>query len=680
MNILSNPIENLKNTSPRTISLFKKIGIKTFQDLIEYFPYKYRDFSKIKPLSQVNFGDEITLIGRVEEKKQEVSKRGLTIQLVRISDGKDSFWLLWFNQKYILYSLKKGDKISAFGKVKPYFMQKMLFVEEYEVLKNNKPIHTGRIVPFYPEKKGLSSKVIREKIHYVFSLKPELPEFLPEEIIRFNQLLSQKEAYENIHFPKSLDLAKKAKERIAFNELFLLQLSSKLIRKNWERSLAAPKVVVDRKVREELKNLVNSLPFKLTNAQNRALYEIISDLTSGKPMNRFLHGDVGAGKTVVAALASFVLFLNGYQTLFMAPTEILANQHYQTFLEIFKDKPVKIGLQTGSKKIIKEGKIKNYDIIIGTHALLNEKISFDNVGLVIIDEQQRFGVLQRLMLRQKGKTPHFLTTTATPIPRTAALVLYGELSISLLDEMPKGKKPVKTYLVPPEKRASAYNWIKEKIEKEGYQVFIVCPLIEESDKETMKNVKAATAEYEKLKEVFKPIPVGLLHGKMPAKKKQEVIQAFKSGEIKILVSTPVIEVGIDVKTANIIVIETAERYGLSQLHQLRGRVGRGQVQGYCLIFSETNKKETLDRLRFFASTSDGFKLSEYDLKLRGPGEIFGTRQHGFVNVKVASLLDYKLIEKTNKAAEYFAANKKLSEYPELEKKVQRIQEKIVSID
>ncbi len=673
MSVLENPIEKLPSTSPSTVKKFKKIGIQNFEDLLNYFPYKYKDYSKIKQPEKAEFGEIITVIGKVQEKKEEVSKRGLKIQFLNVKANEDSIWLVWFNQRYILFSFKKGERISAAGEVKPYFMQKALFVEEFEKVKGEL-IHTGRIVPYYPEKNKLSSKVIREKIFYILNLKSEIKEFLPEEIRKYNELIEEEKAYFNIHFPGNFSLQKKAKERLAFDELFLLQLATRLIRKKWEEEKKAPEI------RKKLTELVESLPFKLTNAQSRAIYEIISDLKSGKPMNRFLHGDVGSGKTVVAAITSYLVVLNGYQVVLMAPTEILALQHYKTFQEIFKNTQIKIGLQTGSKKILKEGVIKDYQIIIGTHALIQEKISFKNVGLVIIDEQQRFGVLQRMMLRQKGETPHFLTMTATPIPRTAALVFYGELSISLLDEMPKGKKPVKTYFVPKLKRLDAYEWIRKKILEEGYQVYIVCPLIEESEKETMKNVKAATSEYEKLKQIFPEIPIGLLHGKMKSKEKEEIIERFKKGEIKILVSTPVIEVGIDVPTANIIVIETAERYGLSQLHQLRGRVGRGKMQAYCLIFSETASKEALERLKFFAKTTDGFKLSEYDLKHRGPGEIFGTRQHGFINVKVASLLDYKLIEKTSKAVEWFLENKNLSDYPELEKKLQSLQKKIISRD
>ncbi len=683
MKVLETSIEKLPSTSKVTIARFKKIGISTFFDLLNYFPYKYKDYSNIKRASKSNFGEVVTVKGTVISKKEEISKRGLRIQLIELKDD-DTILLVWFNQPYILHVFKKGDYISVSGEVKPYFMQKAIFVEEFEILKNSdESIHTGRIVPYYPEKNKLSSKVIREKIFYILSQDPEFYEILPEKIIRFNNLLSEADAYKNIHFPSDNTLKIKARQRLAFDELFTLQLSSKILKIQWEKEKKAPKLKLDAAKKQKLSQLISSLPFELTSAQKKALYEIINDFRSGKPMNRFLHGDVGAGKTVVAALSSYIVALNGYQTLFMAPTEILAVQHFKTFKTIFANTEIKIGLQTRTNKVIElkeDSSVGEYDIIIGTHALIQEKLKFERVGFVVIDEQQRFGVLQRAMLRKKGLNPHLLTMTATPIPRTAALVLYGELDISVLDEMPKNRKPVKTFLVPKEKRPDAYEWIKKKVLEEEMQVFVVCPLIQESDKETMKNVKAATKEYEVLTEVFKGIPVGLLHGKMKGKEKEKIIEKFKNREIMILVTTPVIEVGVDIPNANIIVIETAERYGLAQLHQLRGRVGRSDKQGYCLIFTETNNKETLERLKFFQKTTDGFKLSEYDLKHRGPGEVFGTRQHGFINVKIASLLDYKLIEKTSKAVEYFIKYQKIEEFPELKQRIDELQANIISRD
>jgi ATP-dependent DNA helicase RecG len=470
-------------------------------------------------------------------------------------------------------------------------------------------------------------------------------EFFPKEILQYNRLLDENIAYKNIHFPENKYLAKQARERLAFDELFIIQLSANIIKKQWEKETVGNQFFLSAPIKEKINQFIANLPFELTNAQKRVWLEIQNDLTKTKPMNRLLQGDVGSGKTIVCALASYLAYLNGFQSLIMAPTEILANQHYFTLTNLFSGLPLKIGLQTGSKKITKKTKeiIENYDIIVGTHALINEKINFKKVGLVIIDEQHRFGVKQRALLKEKGINPHLLTMTATPIPRTIALTLYGELDLSIIDEMPKGRLPVKTYLVPNEKRDKGYQWIKDKIKETGGQVFIICPLIEESEVETMKSVKAATIEYEKIKKIFSPYKVGLLHGKMSAKEKDIILNDFKNRKFDILVSTPVVEVGIDIPNAVIMIIEGADRFGLAQLHQLRGRVGRGEKQAYCFLFTEKNDENTLKRLNFFAQNNNGLKLAEFDLQHRGPGEIYGTKQHGIINLKVASLKEQLII-------------------------------------
>jgi ATP-dependent DNA helicase RecG len=403
--------------------------------------------------------------------------------------------------------------------------------------------------------------------------------------------------------------------------------------------------------------LIEQLPFKLTKAQKRVINEIINDFKKPYPMNRFLYGDVGSGKTVVAAIASYVSYLNHYQTLLMAPTEILAQQHFQTISKLlhrFND--FKISLLTATHKP-KPEQLKQSHLVIGTHALIQKKVNFDKVGLVIIDEQHRFGVNQRAQLRQKGINPHLLTMTATPIPRSLFLTFYGELTLSYIDEMPKGRLPIKTYVVPKEKRDACYQWIKEKIDKEKIQVYLVCPLIEESDVETMISVKAAKKEFQYLKnKIFTSYKLGLLHGRMKAEEKDLVMRQFKDHKIDILVTTSVIEVGIDVPNANIIVIEGSERFGLAQLHQLRGRVGRSDKQSYCFLFTEKSDPAILSRLNFFAKNLNGMRLAEYDLQHRGPGEVFGLRQHGFINLKIASLTNFHLIEKVKNAVNYFLHN------------------------
>ena len=431
------------------------------------------------------------------------------------------------------------------------------------------------------------------------------------------------------------------------------------------------------------------MPFELTNAQKRTTEEIFSDLSADKPMNRLLEGDVGSGKTVVATIAMYLTHLNGFQSVLMAPTEILAQQHYQTISSLLEPFGLKIELRTGSSKGKGErgkGKEKklnaspltlNADVLVGTHAVISEKIKFDNLGLVVIDEQQRFGVEQRGILRKKGKNPHVLTMTATPIPRTIALTLYGDLDLSLLDEMPKGRKIIKTWLVPSQKRQPAYEWIKKQIDATASQIFIICPFIEES--ETMQTVKAATKEFETLqKNVFKNYKLALLHGKLKSKDKERVLNEFKSKKFDILVATPLVEVGIDIPNAGIIIIEASERFGLSQLHQLRGRVGRNSKQAYCLLFTESNNPLTNQRLKAMETTNIGAELAEFDLKMRGPGEIYGTAQHGRQFLKIASFSDFDLIKQTKAEAERIIT--KLDRYPRLSKKIKEINTKEVSPD
>ena len=411
--------------------------------------------------------------------------------------------------------------------------------------------------------------------------------------------------------------------------------------------------------KREVSNFIDSLPFTLTNSQKRSVSEILKDLEGNIPMNRLLEGDVGSGKTVVASAAAFVAFANGHQTVVMVPTQILAQQHFSTLKEVFDPFKVRVTLVTSAG--VKGGPGKT-DVFVGTHALIHKRVEFDNVALVIIDEQHRFGVEQRAHLMthsgKKSAAPHVLTMTATPIPRTVALTVYGDLDLSTLDELPKGRQKITTWLVPPQKREGAYGWISAQIRKQRVQAFIICPLIEESEKETMKQVKAATAEYEKLKKVFSDLNLGLLHGRLKAKEKDEVMHDFKRGKTDVLVSTPVVEVGIDVANATIMVIETAERFGLAQLHQLRGRVGRGEKKSYCLLFTEIKSQKVLTRLNALKRSLSGFELAELDLRLRGPGEVFGTRQHGFLDLKIANWQDTELIKKAKAVADEAINNPK----------------------
>ncbi len=672
-------IENLPATSTITIRKLKSLGINTYFNLLNYFPSRYEDYSLISKIDKIQEGETLTIRGKIVEAKNQYIRSRITIQKVVVSDDTGIVEVSWFNQPYLIRVMKIGEIISISGLVKRFSSKFIIEPKEYEL--GNKRIHTGRIVPIYSEKKGLSTKTIREKIHAILVLTPgvetRLAETLPNEIIIYNNLIDENTAYRQIHFPDNLNLANKARERLAFDELFSLQLANNLIKKQWQEERVGNKFQISN-FKFQIQEFINRLPFKLTSDQNKVIDEIINDLKKTVPMNRFLQGDVGSGKTVVAAIACYLTVLNGYQSLFMAPTEILANQHFQTISALFKDLPIKIGLLTGSTKI---NKVRNaYDIIIGTHALLSQKLKFEKVGLVVIDEQHRFGVNQRALLKEKALNPHLLTMTATPIPRTVALTLYGELDLSYIEEMPQGRLSVKTFLVPKEKRSDGYRWIKSQILNLKSQIFIVCPLIEESESETMKSVKAAKIEYENLRKIFSEFRLGLLHGKIKSKEKEQIMTDFKSKKIDILVSTPVVEVGIDIPGATIMIIEGAERFGLAQLHQLRGRVGRSDKRSYCFLFSEKEDLGILRRLRFFAKINNGNKLAEHDLKNRGAGNIFGTEQHGFVNFKIASLTDYELINKTKKAVEYFVGKYDIKDWGKLNKKVEKYKGRQISRD
>lgn len=668
---LDNKIELLPNTSSFTIKKLKSLNINTYFDLLNYFPSRYINYSIISKIKDTQPGEIVTIVGKIIEGKYQITKSGLRLQVFRLTDQSGEIEIGFYNQPYLLKLLKKGVTVSFAGEIERYGKKLIMKPKEYEIGQPEK--HTGKIIPIYPEKKGLSSKTIREKIFYLLNNlnNQDLKEIIPDEIVRFNNLISEIDAYKLIHFPISLEIAKKAKERLAFDELFTIQLSSHLVKKEWEKEKVGNIFKINN-LELKIKNFIDNLPFKLTNAQKKVWQEILTDLQKEKPMNRFLQGEVSSGKTVVAALACYLTFLNGYQSLFMAPTEILAQQHYKTFIELFKKSQIsnlKIELITSSTKKTNS----KADIYIGTHALISKKRNFSKVGFVVIDEQHRFGVNQRAELKNKGLNPHLLTITATPIPRTVALTLYGELDISIINEMPKGRLPVKTFLIPKEKRQSCYTWIKSQILNFKSQIFIVCPLIEESEVETMKSLKAAKKEFENLKKIFFQFKLNLLHGKMKADEKNKIMIDFKNHKFDILVSTPVVEVGVDIANATIMLIEGADHFGLAQLHQLRGRVGRGDKQSYCFLFTESKDSRVLKRLELFAKIRDGNKLAEEDLKIRGPGDIYGVKQHGFIDLKIASLSDYQMIEKTKKGVLYFNKHYKIEEFLELKEKVEKYQ-------
>ncbi len=668
---LTKPISSIPGIGFSYERKLNKLNIYSVSDLLYHPPNRYIDYSLTSTIDKVQEGEVVTLKGEIVKiQNNYIRGRRLTIQKAVLKDQTGSINITWFNQPYLVKQLL-GQVINVSGKVTRFGKSLVLESPEYELVINNQSIHTGRLVAVYPETSGLSSKWLRRKIASVLETITEIPDPLPSYICNQSQLLDLPSALHNLHQPKNKMDSYKARRRLAFDELFYIQLINQLRKKEWKKEKVGYKLEVN-KYFQRISNFVKNLPFELTSAQKKTAKEIFADLEKQSPMNRLLEGDVGSGKTVVAAIITYLTFLNGFRTLFMSPTEILSEQHYKTFSRFLTPMGIKIGLQTRSTKINDDA-----NVIIGTHALLFNKIPYKKVALVIIDEQHRFGVEQRALLRKQKIKPHLLTMTATPIPRTIALTLYGELDLSTINQMPKGRKIVKTYAVGPEKYAAAFNWIRKKINKNrSEQAYIIYPLIEES--EILKEVKAATVEFERLKkEAFPDLRLGLLHGKMSSSEKNQVINAFRNGTIDVLVSTSVVEVGMDIPNAVVMVIEGADRFGLAQLHQLRGRVGRSDKQSYCLLFSD---KETR-RLKAMETTFLGIKLAEIDLKIRGSGEIYGIKQHGRVDLKFADFSDIELIEESRRQTQdLLTKDETLSQYPKLKKLILLKLEKQVQPD
>ncbi len=672
MTSLNTQIRSLGGIYKRYAAPLEKLGIITINDFLYHIPFRYDDFRIISSISNLQPGETVTIRGEVIEIKNQYTRSRFTLQKAKIKDDTGEIEAVWFNQPYLAKNIHKSDHISLSGKIEFKAGKLQINTPDYEITENNF-IHTGRLVPVYPETRGISSKWIRRQVFKILNdSKNEIEDFLPNELKTKNKLENLSDSIYKIHFPDQLSDIDTAKRRLSFDELFVTQLASNLRKIAWNKELNSEPFEIEN-YKSKIENFIKDLAFTLTQAQNRSIKEIFNDLSKDKPMNRLLEGDVGSGKTVVATIAMLLGHFNGFQSVIMAPTEILANQHFDTISSLLTPLGIKIGYATGSKKV----SLDEFDILIGTHAVIQKNINFKKLGLIIIDEQQRFGVEQRGILRKKGNNPHVLTMTATPIPRTIALTLYGDLDLSLLDEMPKGRLEVKTWLVPNEKRDASYDWIKKEIDEKGSQVFVICPFIEES--ESMTTVKAATKEYENLKEnIFKDYKVALLHGKLKPKEKEIVLNDFKEKKYDILVATPVVEVGIDIPDADIILIEASERFGLSGLHQLRGRVGRRDRQAYCLLFTESTSPITLERLKAMEKTNVGAQLAELDLKLRGPGEIYGTKQSGRNYLKIASFSDFELIKTTRTEAENIAPN--ISKYPKLAEKVEEKNIKEVNPD
>ncbi len=683
---LNNDIKKINKIGTATAKKLNKLGIKTIYDLLFYFPFRYDIFDKVTPIKNLNPENKTCVVAQIEliqNKRSPRKKMNITEAL--LNDGTEKLRAVWFNQPFIARLLKVGDTVSLAGKVDMDFSGYIMTSPIYEKIGKTNAIHTQGIVPNYHLTSNLTQKQIRFLINNIIHLASKLEDWLPREIKNELNLLSLGQAIQKIHFPLDKNDIKKARERLAFDELFLIQMQAQLVRTQLDK-YQAPSIPFAEK---EIKKFVSSLPFKLTDGQRQAAWEIIQDMNKSKPMMRLLEGDVGSGKTMVAIIAMLnaVLGQKNAQTALMVPTEILAYQHYQSISSFLKNFNINIALfsrtekrlNTKNKKIPKKQmleiiKTAQAQIIIGTHALIQENLEFHNLILAIVDEQHRFGVEQRKNLlkkacqnQSKNFMPHMLSMTATPIPRSLALALYGDLDISIIKEMPRGRKKIITRIVTEEKRPLAYNFIKQEIKK-GRQAFVICPLIDPSDRLGVKSVKE---EYKKLNEkIFPDLNIGILHGRLSAREKEKIMQNFLNKKIDILVSTSVVEVGVDVPNATIMIIEGAERFGLPQLHQFRGRVGRGEHQSYCLLFTESQNEKTKQRLSSLVSCYDGFSLAKIDLKFRGPGEVYGTAQKGFPDLKIASLFDYELIKKARaQAIKLIKKDPTLKAYPQLKEKL-----------
>jgi ATP-dependent DNA helicase RecG len=638
------------------------LGIETVGDLLYHFPHRYDDYSTLKPISRLEYGEETTIIGTIWETSSRKTRSGGTVVTSVVADASGMIEATWFNQPYLVKQLRAGRRIVLSGKVDEYLGRLMLQSPVWEPLEKEL-IHTGRLVPIYPLTRGVSARWMRRLVKRVVDhWAPRLQDHLPVAIRERLGLMDLATAIRQIHFPDDQEAAQAARRRLSFDEFFFIQLGMLRQRQRWQRQAGTP-LPVDGFLHS---TFLESLPFGLTGAQQRTVDQILSDLSKTVPMSRLLQGDVGSGKTVVAAAAMLQVVAAGKQAALMAPTEILAEQHYRTLSELLTDgkalgleQPITIELLTGSLKRVERGKVYTAlasgeaDIVVGTHALIQQHVTFKDLALVVVDEQHRFGVLQRGSLRGKGRAPHTLVMSATPIPRSLALTLYGDLEISVIDELPPGRRPIETRWLLPAERERAYAFIRSQIEQ-GRQAFILYPLVEESDK---VEARAAVEEYERLQEkIFVDLCLDLLHGRMKGREKDRVMARFRQGETHILISTSVIEVGIDVPNATVMLVEGADRFGLAQLHQFRGRVGRGAHKSYCLLISDgvspddPDTRKTWERLKAIEETQDGFVLAEKDLELRGPGDFFGVRQSGLPALRLASLSNVAILEEAREEA------------------------------
>ncbi len=669
--LLSDSVSSIKNIGEKRLLLFNKLNIFTVQDLIEYYPRDYEDRSKIKKINELIIGENNAFIGKINNPAENLVINGAKITKLILADETDTLEIFYFGRPFLKNVFLKNQIYIFFGKVNDKFGRIKMENPDYELMSDKELINMGRIVPIYKSTFGLSQKFLRSIIKSVLDeIEDEYSDFLPNYLREKYSLKNKKSAVKNIHFPESDNDFFEARKRLVFEELFLMQASLLKLRNYIKNRLKGIKFE-----NTDLSELISLMPFELTGAQNKVLDEIIYDFKSEFLMNRLVQGDVGSGKTAIALLASYCAIKNSYQACLMAPTEVLAVQHYNYFKIYFEKLGIKTELLIGSqKKKEKKGiykKIENGEcnMLIGTHAVIQENVKFENLGLVITDEQHRFGVNQRKILSMKGENPHILIMTATPIPRTLGLILYGDLDISIIDEMPPGRQYIDTFFVNSKYLSRIYNFIRKEAEK-GKQVYIICASIEETENSSLKSVINYT---EILTKELYPLKIRYLHGKMSQDEKNEIMESFLQNKFSVLVSTTVIEVGINIKNATLIVIENAERFGLSQLHQLRGRVGRDIDKSYCILVSDTKNKYSQERLQALVNTNDGFEISELDLKLRGPGEFFGLRQHGIQEFKIANIYkDMDILKSVNESMDLDFSQMTETEKELLDKKLNQI--------
>ncbi len=656
-NNLQTPVRYFKGVGPKKSELLSRLGIRTVEDVLYYLPMRYEDRSNFISIKDLKVGERQTIQGEIVTLGTRLTKSRQRIFRIAVTDSTGFIHAIWFNQPYLKDYFKKGQKVILHGKVEIY--DKLQIVQpEYEILKEGEAdsVNMGRIVPIYALTAGITQRYVRSLTDIAISKYHHfLRESLPTYMLARAKLVDVKFAVKNIHFPVSFANLEKAYRRIVFDEFFILQLALAIKKKDakFEEGLS-------HKAAGALTGLFrNKLTFELTDGQKKAIADIERDMASSKPMNRLLEGDVGSGKTVVAAYALTLTVQNGFQGVIMAPTEVLARQHFIGLSGLLMPLGINVALLVGGIDAHRRGELYaeirsgRVNVIVGTHAVIQESVEFKKLGLAVIDEQHKFGVTQRAILKDKGCNPHTLIMTATPIPRTLALTVYGDLDISIIRELPRGRKPIVTYWVEEEKRKSMYDFIMEELKK-GRQAYVVCPLIAQSNQkpEHRNQSTGAVETFEKLKnEVFADYAVGLLHGRMSSREKEKVMKDFRRGKIDVLVSTVVIEVGVDVPNASVMLIENAERFGLAQLHQLRGRVGRGEHESYCILLADPKTDEARGRLKAIEGTLDGFQIAEADLDIRGPGEFFGTRQHGLPEIRFGNILkDFDIMEMARREA------------------------------